>query len=127
LDNQPQDWSKPLVLNLGYTEAPLTGCFLLSTLDTHILWYTNGMKILQFSHGEAMFDVTYNKGYVAYSFSYNGTPYGNKVKPQSRKMIDIIGASFLLASNAIQTYEDIRLREGTPEDGPTTDDSEEPK
>jgi hypothetical protein len=85
------------------------------------------MIILQYPHKDTTFDVTYNNGFVAYSFFYNGKPYGNKVKVPSRKAIDIIGASFLLATNAIETYENIRVREGNTEDRPEADDSDKSK
>lgn len=73
------------------------------------------MTISQFTYKDATFDVTFNNGYIAYTFEHNGKRYGIKLKPASKKTIDVASAAFNLALNAIETYENIRLREGDSE------------
>ncbi len=61
------------------------------------------MKISQFTFEGITVDLTYNKGFVAYTFEKDGQPYGNKVKTESHKTEDIMGATALLVLNFIET------------------------
>lgn len=85
------------------------------------------MKISQFTYKEVTFDVTFNNGFLAYTFNYLDKTYGIKLDVGGRKVLDIASVAFQLALNAIETYENIRLREGNTEDRPEIDNSEEPK
>lgn len=50
-------------------------------------------------------DLLYNNGFLAYSFEHDGQSYGNKVKLESRKVVDVASATFLLLTNALDTRE----------------------
>ena len=65
------------------------------------------MKISTFTFKGFDIDVTYNNGYVAYTFVHEGETYGGKVKPDSKKHIDLISASFNLFINVIETHQAI--------------------
>lgn len=45
----------------------------------------------------------YDKGYIGYTINVNGSPYGSKVKLESKKVIDIISAVALIIGNALDT------------------------
>lgn len=81
------------------------------------------MNISQFTYKDITFDVIYNNGFLAYTFQYLGKTYGIKLDVSGRKVLDIASVAFQLALNAIETYENIRLREGDTEARPAPDDS----
>ena len=81
------------------------------------------MNISQFTYKDVTIDVTFNNGFLAYTFAYNGKNYGVKLDVSGRKVLDITNVAFQLALNAIETYENIRLREGDTTDRPETGDS----
>ena len=85
------------------------------------------MDIAQLTYKDVVFDVTVKNGYVAYVFQYNGESYGIKAKPATRSTMDIVATTFNLAINAIESYENIRLREGDTKDRPATDDTPKSK
>lgn len=53
----------------------------------------------------------YNKGSLAYTFEKDGKIYGIKVKPLSKKAIDIASAAFQLFTNALSTMEELEKNE----------------
>ncbi len=57
----------------------------------------NGLEI------ELLFD----KGKLAYTFTYEEQVYGNAVKLPSKSVADIASASMILFTNAIETYENL--------------------
>ena len=84
------------------------------------------MNISQFTYKDVTFDVTFNNGYLAYTFQYDGKTYGIKLDVSGRKVLDIASVAFQLAINAIDTYENIQLREGATEARPATSDNTQP-
>ena len=68
------------------------------------------MNISQFTYKDITIDVTHNNGYLSYSFEYEGSPYGYKLKPQGKKTMDIVNATFLLIISAIDTYENLHTK-----------------
>ncbi len=63
------------------------------------------MQISQFQFKDVDVDVTFHNGYIAYTFEKNGETFGGKVKPPSRKHIDLISYAFNLALNLLETQE----------------------
>ena len=63
------------------------------------------MQISQFTYKDIDVDLTFNNGFIAYTFEKNGDTYGGKVEPPSRKNIDLISYAFNLALNLLETYE----------------------
>lgn len=61
-------------------------------------------KINTFSLEGFDIDILYNNGFLAYTFDFDGKPYGQKVKVKSRKVEDITAATFLLIENALSTH-----------------------
>jgi hypothetical protein len=85
------------------------------------------MQISQFTYKDCPIELTVNNGFIAYTFTYNGKSYGVKNKIESKKVLNIASVAFNLALNAIETYEDLRLREGTTEARPEVVDSGKPE
>lgn len=81
------------------------------------------MNISQFTYKDVTIDVTFNNGFLAYTFMYDGKTYGVKLDVSGRKVLDITNVAFQLAINAIETYENIRLREGDTANRPEIGDS----
>lgn len=52
-------------------------------------------------------EVTYNNGFLAYTFMFNDQPYGQKMKPESKKVLDIASCTYLLLINALETMEQL--------------------
>lgn len=48
-------------------------------------------------------NVFYEKGKLAYSFVHNGKDYGNAIKLDKKSVVNIINASLLLFTNAVET------------------------
>lgn len=65
------------------------------------------MNISQFTYKDITIDVTYNNGYLSYAFEYEGQTFGYKTKPQGKKTMDIVNATFLLLISALDTYENL--------------------
>jgi len=85
------------------------------------------MNISQFTYKDVTFDVTFNNGFLAYTFNYLDKTYGIKLDVSGRKVLDISSVAFQLALNAIETYENIRLREGNTKARPKTKNSTKSK
>ncbi len=49
--------------------------------------------------------MTFKKGFIAYTFNYDGKSYGSKVKLESRGVMDIMSVASLLIIQAIETIE----------------------
>lgn len=81
------------------------------------------MNISTFEYNDATFELTYNNGFLAWGFDYNGKQYGSKVRVSGKKVLDIASIAFELALNAIKSYENLRLREGATGAGSASDDS----
>lgn len=61
-------------------------------------------RISQFTlPGDLDIDVLFEKGQLAYTFNFQDKTYGNKVTLNSRKVEDIVAATFVLFSNALET------------------------
>jgi hypothetical protein len=52
-------------------------------------------------------ELYYNKGQLAYSFEYEGKPYGTKVTLPSKSIIDIASVCLVLFTNAQETYKEL--------------------
>ena len=52
--------------------------------------------------------LTFTNGFLAYSLTYNGQPYGIKTKLKSRKVMDVAAATFLLLTNAADTIKALK-------------------
>jgi len=48
-------------------------------------------------------DVLFEKGKLAYTFQHNGQSYGNAVTLPSKSVSDIVAASLVLFTNAVET------------------------
>lgn len=77
------------------------------------------MNISTFTYKDISIDITYNKGYLAYSFFYEDAPYGYKIKLEKKKIIDVASATALLVLNIIETYEALHAT-GTSDGTKTT-------
>lgn len=53
--------------------------------------------------GELEVSILYEKGKLAYTFMHDGKSYGNAVTLENRSIENIINASLLLFTNAIET------------------------
>lgn len=65
------------------------------------------MQISQFQFKDTDVDITYQNGYIAYTFDKEGETYGGKVKPPSKKHMDLISYTFNLAINLLETHEEL--------------------
>ncbi len=52
-------------------------------------------------------ELYYNKGKLAYSFEFEGKPYGTKVTLPTRTVLDIASACLMLYTNAEETYKEL--------------------
>ena len=64
-------------------------------------------KINTFSLEGFDVEMLYKNGFLAYTFEFNGKPYGQKVKLKSRKVEDVASATFLLLENALSTHKQL--------------------
>jgi len=55
-------------------------------------------------------DILFENGYVAYTFVHEGKNYGNKVKPEGKKTVDLVNATFQLITNAIETMDALKTQ-----------------
>lgn len=53
--------------------------------------------------GNLEVNVFYERGKLAYSFTHEGKDYGNAIKLEKKGVMDIINASLLLFTNAVET------------------------
>lgn len=63
-------------------------------------------KISQIPYKEIEINFLEEKGFLGYSFGFNGKNYGVKVETKSKRK-DLIEATALLIINAIQSYENL--------------------
>ncbi len=52
-------------------------------------------------------ELYYQNGKLAYSFDYDGKPYGTKITPPSKSVLDIASACLVLFTNAQETYKEL--------------------
>lgn len=52
-------------------------------------------------------DILVKNGKIGYTFQYNGKSYGIAIKPESRKIKDVVVACLLLLINADETYKEL--------------------
>ena len=70
------------------------------------VYYYYGMnKISSFVLKGTNIDIMYVKGKLAYVFQHEGKSYGTSVMLQSRGITDIVAATFLLLTSALETKE----------------------
>ena len=65
------------------------------------------MEIYSFEYKGQQIDITFRKGYLAYTFEKDGKPYGSKLKLPSRGVMDITACASLLIINAIESLEQL--------------------
>lgn len=63
------------------------------------------IQISTFTHNGQDVEVLYNKGKISYVFDIGGKRFGNSVKVEGRKALDIVNASWALIINYLETYE----------------------
>lgn len=63
------------------------------------------MEIYSFTLKNTQIDMTFKKGFVAYTFEKDGKTYGQKVKVPSRGVMDILSTASLLIINAYESIE----------------------
>ena len=63
------------------------------------------MNVQIFTIKDIDVEVVFDKGLLTFGFNKEGKKYGNSVKPQSRKVQDIVAATWQLLSNAIETID----------------------
>lgn len=63
------------------------------------------MQISQFTYKDTNVDLTYNNGWIAYTFEKNHKTYGGRIKIETKKHMDLISYAFNLAINLLETYE----------------------
>lgn len=61
------------------------------------------MNISTFTIGGLDVDMTFNKNAIAYTFEQDGKHYGYKIDLPSKKVMDIVAATVLLLTNALET------------------------
>jgi hypothetical protein len=52
-------------------------------------------------------ELYYQKGQLAYSFDFDGKPYGTKITLPSRTVLDIATSCLMLFTNAEETYKEL--------------------
>jgi len=62
-------------------------------------------QISTFTHNGQDIEVLYHKGKISYVFELKGKRYGNAVKVQGRKKLDVVNAAFALIINYLETYD----------------------
>jgi hypothetical protein len=66
------------------------------------------MKISTFTLNGIDIDLTYRKGALAYTFNVNDNSYGYKIDLKKKGVMDVASATFLLLTNALETYEAVK-------------------
>lgn len=65
-------------------------------------------KVSQLSLPDGLeIELYYQKGQLAYSFDFEGKPYGTKVTLRSKSVLDIATACMVLFTNAQETYKEL--------------------
>ena len=57
--------------------------------------------------GNLEIDLLFENGKLAYTFTFDGKQYGNAVKLPSKKVADIVAASMVLFTNALETKKEL--------------------
>jgi hypothetical protein len=57
--------------------------------------------------GDLDIDLMFDNGKLAYSFTFDGKPYGNAVKIPSKKVVDIASTCLILFANAFETKKEL--------------------
>lgn len=65
------------------------------------------MNINTFTLEGKEIEMTFNNGFLAYSFTHDGQTYGQKIKVESRSVMSISALTFLLLENALETIKRI--------------------
>lgn len=52
-------------------------------------------------------ELYYQKGQLAYSFTYENKPYGTKITLPSKSVLDVASACLILFTNADETYKEL--------------------
>ena len=63
------------------------------------------MKINTFTLKGKEIEMTFNNSFLAYSFVHEGQTYGQKVKLESKAVMNVSAVTFLLVENALATIE----------------------
>lgn len=66
------------------------------------------MKISTFTFRGVDIDLMFQKRKLAYTLEIDGKRYGNAVDVKSRKTEDLVNATFLLLTNAVDTLDDLK-------------------
>lgn len=74
------------------------------------------MRVQTFTLKGIDVDVMYNKGSLAYIFKKEGKEYGNAVKLKDKSIESIVASTFLLLSNALETYDKLNENIGAGKD-----------
>lgn len=53
-------------------------------------------------------DLTFNNGFIAFTFLHKGKTYGNAVKLPSKSITDIASACVVLFTNAVETKKSLK-------------------
>lgn len=61
-------------------------------------------QISTFTHNGQDIEVLYHKGKISYVFEVKGKRYGNAVKVDGKKKLDVVNAAFALIINYLETY-----------------------
>ena len=63
------------------------------------------MKISTFTLKDKEIEFTYANGFLAYTFQSKGKSFGYKLKPESKGIMHVASATFLLLVNCLETIE----------------------
>jgi len=66
------------------------------------------MEIFSFEIKGQQVDMTFKKGFIAFTFEKDGKSYGAKMKVPSRGVMDIFSVASLLIINAVETIESLK-------------------
>lgn len=66
-------------------------------------------NISQFTYKEVDVNLIFRNGMIGYTFEKDGKTFGQKVKPESKSVHDVMSATFLIVQNFIETLEATQL------------------
>jgi hypothetical protein len=66
------------------------------------------MEVFSFTIKDQQVDMTFRKGFIAYTFEKDGKTYGSKMKLPSRAVMDIFSVAALLITQAYETIESLQ-------------------
>lgn len=66
------------------------------------------MDIYSFQVKGVQVDVTFKKGFIAYTFELDGKSYGQKIKLSNRSTMEAVSATALLIINASDSIEALK-------------------